>query len=220
LCPRGEPDLRLAAKEGVSGLPIPLRTMRWRTSPFLLVPVLAALLLATLPGSAGAGGGGSYRPDAWIKLCGLSNGCKINPPPHPWKGRNVYNGTARRQTVSVKMEDGEGVRFWLALENDGTEADTLVVEGCTGNRHFRVNKVQIGKWKNPDSSAVKITNRFKNGTATFSFPPGSDRERVFLTVNIIADTLAEGVSYRCPVTLRSQGDPTKRDTIAAEMTTY
>ncbi|HLB62473.1 MAG TPA: hypothetical protein VJN50_07065 [Actinomycetota bacterium] len=188
----------------------------------MLVPALAALVLATLPGSAAAGGSGrpSYRPDAWIKLCGLSNGCKIDPPPHPWRGRNIYNGTARRQTVGVRMQDGEGVRFWLALENDGTKADTLIVEGCKGNRRFRVNKVQIGKHKNPDAGSVKITNRFKNGTAKFSFQPASEKERVFLTLNIIAPTTAEGVSYRCPITLRSQSAPTKSDTIAAKMTTY
>ena len=50
----------------------------------------------------------AYRPDAWIKLCGLSTGCTINPPPHPWHGNNRYNSTAKKQTVSVRMEDGEG----------------------------------------------------------------------------------------------------------------
>ena len=58
----------------------------------------------------------AYRPDAWIKLCGLSTGCTINPPPHPWHGNNIYNSTAKKQTVSVRMEDGEGVRFWLILK--------------------------------------------------------------------------------------------------------
>ena len=58
------------------------------------------------------------RPDAWIKLCGLSTWCTINGLPHPWKGKNVYNTTGRRQKVAVKMEDGEGVRFWMTFEND------------------------------------------------------------------------------------------------------
>jgi len=181
---------------------------------------VCALVFTLLPGGAAAGGNPPHRPDAWIKLCGLSNGCKINPPPHPWRGKDIYNGTARKQTIAVRMEDGEGVRFWLALQNDGSEADTLMVEGCKGNRRFRVNKVQIGKYKNPDAGAVKITNRFKNGTAKFSFGPASDKERIFLTLNIIAPTTAEGVSYRCPITIRSEGDPDKRDTIAARMATY
>jgi hypothetical protein len=111
------------------------------------------------------------------------------------------------------------VRFWLALETDGTAADTLRVDGCRGNRRFRVNKVQIGKYKNPNAGATKITNKFKDGTATFDYGANSDKV-VYLTLNIIAPTTAEGVSYRCEINLISQGDPTKRDTLAAKMTTY
>ncbi|MEX2439631.1 MAG: hypothetical protein WD739_07100 [Actinomycetota bacterium] len=190
-----------------------------RLVPVLLLMAVAASLLAAVPGSATAGEAPEYRPDQWIKLCGLSNGCKINPLPHPWRGRNVYNKTGAKQSVSVRMEDGEGVRFWLALQTDGTAADTLRVDGCRGNRRFRVNKVQIGKYKNPNAGAVKITEKFKEGTATFDYGANSDKI-VYLTLNIIAPTTAEGVSYRCEVTLISEGDPTKRDTVSAKMTTY
>jgi len=162
----------------------------------------------------------SYRPDAWIKLCGLSTGCTINPLPHPWRGNDVYNTTGAKQRVGVRMEDGEGVRFWLLFENDGAQADTFTVDGCKGNRRFRVNKVQIGLHKRPDAGAKKITKKFKEGTAEFSFPPSSQNKRVKLTLNILAPTTAEGVSYECPITIRSQADPTLRDTLVAKMTTY
>ncbi len=187
-------------------------------APALLAALVASGLLVAIPGTA-SGGTQPYRPDAWIKLCGLSNGCKINGLPHPWKGRNVYNHTGKRQSVGVRMQDGEGVRFWLALETDGTDADTLRVDGCRGNRRFRVNKVQIGKYKNPNAGAVKITEKFKKGTATFDYGANSDKV-VFLTLNIIAPTTAEGVSYTCRIDLISQGDPDKYDTLKARMTTY
>jgi len=161
-----------------------------------------------------------YRPDAWIKLCGLSTGCTIDPLPHPWKGRNVYNDTGARQTVRVRMEDGEGVRFWIALQNDGAQADTLVVQGCQGNRRFVVNKVLLGKQKRPHAGTTEITRQFKNGTASWSFPPSSERTVKYFTLNIIAPTTAEGVSYRCEITVHSEGDPSASDTLATEMTTY
>jgi hypothetical protein len=162
----------------------------------------------------------SYRPDAWIKLCGLSTGCRIDPLPHPWRGRNVYNSTGRKQTVAVRMEDGEGVRFWITLENDGALADTLVVQGCQGNRRFVVNHVVLGKHKRPDAGATEITRKFKDGTAEFSFPPSSERKRRVFTLNILAPTTAEGVSYRCRITVSSEGDPSLEDTVVAKMTTY
>ena len=178
---------------------------------------LALSLGAMLPRPALAA---SYRPDAWIKLCGLSTGCTINPLPHPWRGRNVYNNTGRHQKVAVRMEDGEGVRFWIALQNDGSLADTLVVQGCRGNRRFKVNHVVLGKHKRPDAGATEITKKFKEGTAAFSFPPSSQKKVRVFTLNILAPTTAEGVSYRCEITAHSQGDSTARDTVVAKMRTY
>lgn len=162
----------------------------------------------------------SYRPDAWIKLCGLSDGCTINPLPHPWKGRDIYNTTGTRQKIAVRMEDGEGVRFWMVFENDGALADTLVVEGCQGTRVFKINKVQVGFYKRPEAGSVLITQQFKAGTATFDVGPDADNDRIKLTLNIVAPTTAEGVTYRCPITVRSGSDPTVTDTLMTQMTTY
>ena len=192
--------------------------MTRRLALSLLPLALFGSLFAT-PGPASAGAS-DYRPDAWIKLCGLSTGCKINPLPHPWKGNDVYNTTGRRQRIAVRMEDGEGVRFWIALQNDGILGDTLVVQGCKGNRHFRVNRVVIGKVKRPDAGATKFTKKFKRGTAEFDLPPSSENKKVFFTLNILAPTTAEGVSYRCPITINSKADPSIEDTVLAKMTTY
>jgi hypothetical protein len=185
-----------------------------------LLILLMALAVPAATAQIANAGDEPYRPDAHIKLCGLSTGCTINPPPHPWKGRNVYNETGRRQTVAVRMQDGEGVRFWIRVENDGTEPDTLVVEGCQGNRRFVVNKVLLGKQKRPHAGTTEVTRQFKRGTLSFSFGPSSEDQRRYFTLNIIAPTTAEGVSYRCRIDVRSQNEPAVVDTVAARMTTY
>ncbi|HSL12350.1 MAG TPA: hypothetical protein VLA82_13645 [Actinomycetota bacterium] len=182
---------------------------------------LFATLVAVVPPAVARAEPLPYRPDQWIKLCGLSMGCTIDPLPHPWRGKDVYNDTGRRQRVSVRMEDGEGVRFWLALQNDGTERDTFFVKGCRGNKRFNVNNVHLGRIKGLGTADTKITDAFKDGTAAFTFPSSLERnKRVYLTLNIIAPTTAEGVSYRCPVTITSKNDPERTDTVVARMTTY
>ena len=207
-------------------------SMSTRRSTLLLLVFLSALISAPLPGAAASGPSTGtsgpavrgvppdYRPDAWIKLCGLSTGCTIDPLPHPWRGNDRYNTTGQWQTISVRMEDGEGVRFWILLQNDGAQADTLVVQGCQGNRRFVVNKVLLGKHKRPEAGTTDITRRFKRGTASWSFPPSTEHKRSVFTLNIIAPTTAEGVSYRCKMTVHSENDPTLTDTLVTEMTTY
>jgi len=161
-----------------------------------------------------------YRPDAWIKLCGLSTGCTIDPLPHPWLGDNIYNTTGGRQKIAVRLEDGEDVRFWITLQNDGTQTDTIVVQGCRGTRLFVIIAVKVGFYTRPDWHPRDVTTAFKRGTLTFPFPPASEGKKVPLTLAFIAPTTAEGVTYRCPITIRSQADPSREDTIVAIMTTY
>jgi len=162
----------------------------------------------------------SYRPDAWIKLCGLSTGCTIDPLPHPWRGNDIYNGTGARQKVAVRLDNGEGVRFWLALQNDGARGDTFVVDGCTGTRNFRINAVLVGLHKRPDWRAKKITKQFKAGTAEFQFPPWSQGKKVYLTLNMVSSDFSVGDRYRCPITVYSASRPAAKDTVLAVMSAY
>jgi hypothetical protein len=184
----------------------------------LLAALCAAVLAVPAASTAASAAAPSYRPDGVIKLCGLSTGCKVGPkPPHPWHGNGIYNTTARKQTVAVRMEDGEGSRFWINFDNDGSQSDTLVVQGCKGNRYFKVNKVQLGKHKRPDWKAVKVTKQFVHGTLKFDLAP---KAASVITLNILAPTTKEGVTYRCPVTVSSKADPSLKDTVAAVITTY
>lgn len=183
-------------------------------------------LLASVFAWQGAGSAGAAtmqtapRPDAWIKLCGLSTGCTIDPLPHPWLGDDIYNSTGARQKIAIRLEDGEDVRFWIWIQNDAELEDTFIVDGCQGTNLFRIIAVKVGFLKRPDWRPPDITQAFKNGTATFDFPPASEGKRVPLTLAFIAPTTAEGVTYRCPITVRSQSDPSRSDTIVAIMTTY
>ena len=194
--------------------------MRRHIAPLLALAIGASLLGGAAPVGAAPAGSVDFRADAWIKLCGLSTGCTIDPLPHPWKGRDVINTTGARQTIAVRMEDGEGVRFWITVENDGDRPDTLTVDGCRGTRRFVVNAVLMGKHKRPDWRARNVTERFRDGTLAFDFPAASEGKRKVFTLNIIAPTHAEGVSYRCEITLRSAGRWAARDTVVARMTTY
>ena len=177
-----------------------------------------SMAVAMLAGTAALAA--DFQADAWIKLCGLSTGCTIDPLPHRWKGRDVYNSSGAKQTVAVRMEDGEGVRFWITIQNDGDQPDTLTVDGCRGTRRFRVNAVLMGKHKRPDWRARNVTEAFRDGTLAFDLPPASEGTTKVFTLNIIAPTMAEGVSYRCEIVVRSAGRWAASDTIVVTMTTY
>jgi hypothetical protein len=160
-----------------------------------------------------------YRPDAWIKLCGQTTGCTVDPLPHPWLGNNVYNRTALHQRLRVRLDNGRGVWFWVTLQNDGTQRDTLVVQGCKGKRNFVLGRVLLGKHKRPDAGATNVTREFKRGTLEFTFPPSTTKKKKVFTVNIVTGK-AEGVSYRCAIRVHSENRPTRVDTVTAELSTY
>lgn len=189
--------------------------VRGRSGGRLLL-VLAASLLALSVSPVARGQEASTQPDGWIKLCGINIGCVIDPPPHPWLGKDVYNTTGRRQTASEDLNDGQGVRFWIVLQNDGAEADTFAVQGCAGTDVFIVNRVLLGKHKAQDPGAEDLKRRYIQGTLTFDLEAG---EKVVFTLNILT-TAVEGVTYRCRTGFTSQADPTMQDVVVARMSTY
>ena len=185
----------------------------------LTIVTLAGLLLTSsaAPGAPGvASGDSSYRSDAWIKLCGQSTGCVIDPLPHPWLGKDVYNTTGRRQTVAVDVNEGEDVRFWITVENDGAETDTLAVQGCDGTRYFEVRHVVLGKQKRPNAAATEVTRKFKDGTLTFDLDAGKTAVFTLLVVT----HLEKNITYECLMTVHSVNEPTSQDRVVAEMTTF
>jgi hypothetical protein len=159
----------------------------------------------------------SYRPDGWIKLCGAGDRC-AHPRRHHYRGNDIYNTTGAHQTVAAGVEEGNDIRFWIKLENDGALGDRFFVQGCSGNSSFVIRAALVGAYTGP-AYATHITKGFKKGTAWFDFPPSTTTHSVVLTLDMLAATSVEGVSYTCRVTVSSQADPTVTDTVKATMTT-
>ena len=180
----------------------------------VLALVISVVMSIAFLGASGATA--SHRPDAWIKLCGPRNTC-LNAPWHPWRGNNVYNTTARGQKISGGVEEGNRIRFWILLQNDGALGDTLHVKGCTGSSAFPLT-VNRGVWRYFTNRA-NITSGFKSGSASFTFPPASKPKIVVITLTFRANTTRQGVGYSCPVTVKSGASPKVGDTVIAHMVT-
>ena len=174
------------------------------------------VVLALGPGLAATAGGPADRPDGWIKLCGQSLGCVIDPLPHPWHGKDVYNTTGRRQTETDDINEGEGIRYWITIQNDGSQTDTYGVRGCRGNRTYEINRVLLGKHKRQDAGATDLTRRYKAGTLTFTLDPG---QKAVFTLNIITHD-DKNVTYACRTEFTSANDASAQDVVVAEMTTF
>ena len=181
-------------------------------------PLVVGLLAATLtfPGTARAATP-SYRPDAMIKLCGSGDTC-VNAPPHQYWGEGVYNTSGASQTVSAGLEEGNDIRFWILIENDGALGDSISVKGCSGTPSFTIRAVNIGALRR-SRWAPLITKQFKLGTAKFTFPPVGAKHDVVITLDIWERTPIQGLRYSCPITVTSVSQPTVKDLVVAKMVT-
>ena len=182
-----------------------------------LLTLLALATFAPVVGhSPAVAGPPAYRVDAFIKLCGVNVGCKIDPLPHPWIGNNIYNTTGYHQKVHHRLNIGRGIRYWITFQNEGTQTDTYTLDGCAGNKQFKILQVLVGKWKVPVGiDAEHIDYKFKHDTWKFTLKP--DRH-VAITLNFLTDD--PNLTYSCRMTVTSQGDPTKQDTVVAITTTF
>jgi hypothetical protein len=182
-----------------------------------LVALLTVVAFVPSLGHPAAAASAAYRPDAFIKLCGVNSGCLIDPLPHPWVGNNVYNETGYHQKVHHSLDNGRGIRFWINFQNDGTQTDTYSLNGCKGNKNFEILQVIVGKVKVPTGpyEAPHIEDQFKADTWKVKLQPGA---HVAITLNILTDN--PNLTYNCPMTITSAGDPTKQDTVVASITTF
>jgi hypothetical protein len=183
----------------------------------ILRAVLGVAVLAVLvPAAPASAGARPDQPDAWIKLCGQSLGCTIDPLPHPWRGKDVYNRTGRHQTEVDDINEGEGIRYWIMIQNDGTETTTFSVDGCPGTPTFEVNRVLLGKHKRQDAGAEDLTRRYKNDTLQFTLDP--NQKKVF-TLNIITH-VRKNETYECRTVFTAQTERGSADVVVARMTTF
>ncbi len=159
----------------------------------------------------------NIRPDALIRLCGAGDTCN-GAPPHKYRGNNVYNKTGAGQTYPAGMEEGNDIRFWIMIQNDGALSDTIFIKSCAGTPSFTIRMINIGAWRR-SIGAGDITKKVKNGTASFDFAPAASQTSVVITLDIWERTAIQGLRYTCPLTVWSASDPTVRDRVLAKMVT-
>jgi hypothetical protein len=192
-----------------------------RTSPrrvavlFATALCVAVLVTVSLAGTSGAAP--AHQPDAWVKLCGPTNTCVLQPW-RPWIGNGVYIGTGRGETILAGVEEGNMIRFWVLFQNDGTSSETFKVKGCSGTSAFPLKSVNVGAYR-AFTGARNITTKFKSGTARFSFPPNTTDKTVIVTLTFLAATSSRGRTYSCPVTVSSTTHAAAKDTVVAKMIT-
>jgi hypothetical protein len=76
--------------------------------------------------------------------------------------------------------------------------------------------VLIGKYKVPVGvSAVHITRQFIHSNYKFALAAGA---HVAITLNMV--TVKANLHYRCPVSITSEGDSSKSDTVAVVIHTF
>lgn len=156
------------------------------------------------------------RPDAWLKVCGWGDTCN-HAPPHRYFGDDIYNTSGSRQTVLSGLEEGNDIRFWLRMENDGGSDDTFHVKGCPGNTGFVLRAVLVGAFTQ-STNAANVTRPFKRGTAHFDLQ-ADNANSVVLTIDLWARTTTMGATYQCPITIWSSAQPSLKDTVVAKMVT-
>ena len=186
-----------------------------RSVGHVLLTTLLVTSIVTLAAPARAGLDQS-RPDAWLKLCGWGDTCS-HAPPHRYFGNGIYNTSGARQTVSSGLEEGNDIRFWLRMENDGSSDDTIFVRGCRGNSAFVLRAVLVGAYTQ-STYAENVTLAFKRGTAHFDLQANAGNS-VVLTVDLWARTPTFGTRYSCPITIWSAGQPSVSDTVVAKLVT-
>ena len=154
------------------------------------------------PSDFGGGGGGTAQPDETIKLSGDATAL----------GNNVYNTTGAGQTRSVTTPRGVSKTFVVKVWNDGTSADSFVLNGTGSTSGFTV------KYLKGTTGTTNITSAVLAGTyKTASLAPGNGV--VIRLVVTVAATAPSGATRDWLVTATSQLDSSAQDAVDAQLKT-
>jgi plastocyanin len=132
----------------------------------------------------------TYQPDALVK----------GPANSSYKGDGIYN-TFTGQTTLARVAKGNSAKFYVKVQNDGTDSDTFAIKGKHGNTDFSIRYFH---------GATNITNNVVAGAKqTPSLPVGTSWiMRVVIAPKRAArvgDVIADVVSAL------SNNDPLKKD---------
>ncbi len=132
-----------------------------------------------------------HRPDAEVRTSTSST----------FRGNGIYNLSGKGQRVSGPVAKGRSVRFVVRLGNDGTDSDTLRVQGIVAAADFDVTF----------SDGADITAAVVAGTYDVTLAPGAPVE---LTVKVTPEPDAEvGDVQRVKIVATSTHDPSNADAV-------
>jgi hypothetical protein len=136
-----------------------------------------------------------YRPDALVARAKTG----------PFTGDDVY-ATGPKQTLGAKVRHGRTVTFWIAVQHDGTTADTVRLTGTTAPSGFAV-AYRIG--------TKDVTSRVLAGTFHRQLAPAAGfLLKVMITVG---SSTAPGKVFAAKVLAVSKGDAAKKDAVVASV---
>jgi hypothetical protein len=137
---------------------------------------------------------GALSPDAKIRR---SSGSK-------YVGNNIYETTpTKEQTVSWSAKKDQRRTFDVQLENDGSSAAPLTVEGCSGTGKFGVKYF---------SGSKNITRDVANGTYVTHSLQGGGKATLALKIT----PKVEDAKFVCDTEVRNAGET---DAVRAKLTT-
>jgi len=156
----------------------------------LLIAIAASAIFASTVSGA------SHQPDGWVRYEGFRSDVDNIPYPMSWKGKNVYNTTALKQSVShhttVPNGDYNAVYiFTITIQNDGARDQFKVSGGSSGN-YYR--------------GTTDITGAVVNGTYTTATLAAGATTMITVQLSTIAVQTAL-------ITISSVAEPSKRDAV-------
>lgn len=126
------------------------------------------------------------RPDLWVRRSDRTT----------WLGDDVYAPSPQKVRVTVRR--GKSVRLWVAAENDGTDADVLVLRGTGSGKGLSVAYRR---------GSTGVTRAVVAGTCRLpSLAPGAEPRTLRVDVTV-SRKLARGTTRTLTVRATSAGSP-------------
>jgi hypothetical protein len=147
---------------------------------------------------SGLSSGGVFQPDGLVKRSSDAS----------YIGNDIYNTTARNQSVTGAVVAGRSVTFEITVQSDGDTDDPITLGGCHRSSGFVV--------KYFTSTGINITPGVVAGSqSTGTLAP--DGEYGLILRIRSESTTASGAEKACKVIATSFGDTRRRDAIKATL---
>lgn len=175
-----------------------------RSTPLSVVFATFALLVVTSTQAAPQPPNkGARQPDLRI---GFANNAQT------MRGNNIYNSTARGQSIRVTTQDQKWKNFFFALENDGNEGnriDSVKLRGTASNRVIETRYFRLSRGR--ENITAQMT---RLGVTDYLTEGGLFKYQGMVRYRSSSNTRNQSVN----VIGRSRIDPTNVDVVRARVT--